>query len=85
MVLDDPRSGGYWVVASPDGAIYAYNGAPFLGGTNNPSVNAGGRKCVGIAHRPNNDGYVLVLDFSDATPGQDAYRFYNFPYDGSGR
>jgi hypothetical protein len=85
MVCFDPVSGGYWVVASPDGAIHAHRGAPFLGGTNRSDWNPGRRRCVGIANRPREDGYVLVLDFGDVDQGADRFRFYDFPYDGSAR
>jgi hypothetical protein len=80
MVLLDERSGGYWVAFS-DGAVHAYDGAPFLGGTNNDRYNAGHKPCVGIAGRLEADGgYCLVVDF-----GNRDCRRYEFPYDGSAR
>jgi hypothetical protein len=80
MVLLDERSGGYWV-AFKDGAVHAYDGAPFLGGANNDRYNPGRKPCLGIAGRLEADGgYCLVLDFGD----RDCRR-YEFPYDGSAR
>jgi hypothetical protein len=84
MVLEDPATGGYWC-ADADGAVYAYDRAPYLGGVNNPAMNAGGHRCAGIAafHDGNGAGYTLVLDFGDS--GGDRFRRYRFPRDGSAR
>jgi hypothetical protein len=92
MVLTDPDTNGVWVVADKTGAIYNYDGAPFLGGTNNPALNPHGHPCVGISgftdrHGP---GYCLTLDWGDrgdghSTDGGDRYRRYRFPRDGSAR
>jgi hypothetical protein len=80
MVLLDERSGGYWV-AFKDGAVHAYDGAPFLGGCNNDRYNPGHAPCLGIAGRSEADGgYCLVLDF-----GNRDCRRYEFPYDASAR
>jgi hypothetical protein len=79
MVLYDKRSDGYWVAFS-DGAVNAYQGAPYLGGANNAQYNAGKKPCIGIAERNDGDGYTLVLDF-----GARDCRIYEFPYDGSAR
>jgi hypothetical protein len=76
MVLADPDSRGTWV-AFPDGAVHALDGAPWLGGTNNPVYNAGHKPCIGIADN-NGDGYRLVLDF-----GNRDLRTFHFPRDGS--
>jgi len=85
MVLQDPVSGGYWV-AKPDGALFAYDGAPELGGCNNNQMNAGHYECVGIArhHDSHGEGYCLVLNFGPP-PGNsgDEFRRYRFPRDGS--
>jgi len=85
MVLQDPTSGGYWV-ADETGAVYAYDGAPFLGGANNAKMNSGNKPCVGIARFINSRGeaYALVLDFGSASGG-DRFRRYRFPRDGSAR
>ena len=85
MPLTDPTSGGVWVV-DRGGAVFAYDGAPYLGGTNNAKVNVGGAPCVGLAaysdrHGP---GYCLVLDFGAGAAG-DRYRRYRFPRDGSAK
>jgi hypothetical protein len=91
MVLTDPTTGGVWVVADPTGAVYTYDGAPYLGATNNPALNAANHPCVGIAayRDPRGDGYTLVLDWGDRGDGRsddggDRYRRYRFPRDGSG-
>lgn len=89
MILVDPVSGGTWCVASKEGAIYTLGGAPFLGGCNNNTVNAGRYPCVGIGLRPNNDGYRMVLDWGDAGGGKSAdggtrFRSYDYPRNGSG-
>ena len=85
MVLTDPDTGGVWV-ADRTGAVFAYDGAPYAGGTNNAKVNAGGAPCVGIAAFADRagPGYVLVLDFGAGAAG-DRYRRYRFPRDGSAK
>lgn len=87
MVIQDPTTGGYWV-AYDNGAIASYDGAPYLGGTNNTKLNVGSFPCVGIGHYIDNkgEGYCLVLDFGPA-PGNtgDRFRRYRFPRDGSAR
>jgi hypothetical protein len=92
MVLTDPVSGGVWVVdpkSSPSGAVFSYEGAPYLGGTNNNKMNAQNFPCVGIDLLPDNKGggYRIVLDFGTAgsANGGDRYRRYNFPRNGSGK
>jgi N-acetylmuramoyl-L-alanine amidase len=89
MILVDPVTGGTWCIASTEGAVNAYGGAPYLGATNNTTANAARYPCVGIGLRPNNDGYRIVLDWGDAGNGKsadggDRFRTYNFPRDGSG-
>jgi N-acetylmuramoyl-L-alanine amidase len=97
MVLTDPTTGGVWVVA-PDaipGAVWTYDGAPFLGGTNNTKMNAGKYPCVGIGayQDPAGAGYTLVLDWGDSGKGDgkskdgsgDRYRRYHFSRSGSGK
>jgi hypothetical protein len=88
MVLTDSVSGGVWV-ADASGAVFTYEGAPYLGGANNQKMNAQGFPCVGIAVLPDNKGggYRLVLDFGKAGEqgGGDRFRRYNFPRNGSGR
>jgi hypothetical protein len=92
MILTDPQTGGVWVVADPTGGVYAYDRAPFLGGTNNAQLNRDGHRCVGISnfHDGHGDGYILVLDWGDrgdgySADGGDRFRRYRFPRDGSGR
>ena len=75
MVLHDLESGGLWV-ADKTGAIFAYDGAPYLGGLNSPDHTPGGEPCVGIAD-DGAGGYVLVADFGD-NPG-DRFRRYHYP------
>ena len=92
MVLTDQATGGIWV-ADATGAVYSYDKAPYLGGTNNTKANAGGYPCVGIGDYTDSKGpgYVLVLDWGDAdgdghsADGGDRYRRYRFSRDGSGR
>ena len=87
MVIQDPTTGGYWV-AYDTGAIGAYDGAPYLGGTNNAKYNGGSFPCVGIGHYMDNkgEGYCLVLDFGLAPVNTgDRFRRYRFPRDGSAR
>jgi hypothetical protein len=85
MVLTDPATGGVWVVQR-DGAVFAYDKAPYLGGTNNPKMNADRKPCVGISSFENahGQGYCLTLDFGDGAAG-DRFRRYRFPRDGSAR
>ena len=67
MIASDPVTGGLWVTR-PDGSVFAYDGAPYLGGLNNhPEYHAGtehdGPPCVGIAPWGNGTlGYYLVVD-----------------------
>jgi hypothetical protein len=60
MILRDTVTGGYWV-ALASGAVDSYEGAPYLGGANNPAANAAGHPCVGIMALADG-GYTLVLD-----------------------
>lgn len=90
--LTDPVTGGIWVAdpkSTPPGAIYTYDGAPYLGATNNSKMNAQGFPLAGIALNPDSrgGGYVLVLDFGSAgeAGGGDRYRRYRFPRNGSGK
>jgi hypothetical protein len=83
MVLTDDATGGTWVV-DPTGAVFGYDGAPYLGACNNNTYNEAGWPCVGIASFTdrNGPGYVLVLDATAAGEG-DRYRRYRFPRDKS--
>lgn len=86
MILTDPATNGVWVIASKEGAVNAYDGAPYLGGTNNTAANAGKYPCVGIdtwRDPAGQWGYVIVLDWG-GQPG-DRYRRYRFRRDGSDR
>lgn len=75
MVATDPITGGCWV-ARPDGAVYAYGGAPYLGGFNTqPSWGRGGPgqpPCVGIAYDPHTQGYYLIAD-DPSLPAPEVY------------
>ena len=87
MAASDPISGGEWCTDST-GAVFAYDGAPYLGGLNNhPDWHAGTATdpCVGIAYWrgadtvQNGRGYVLFARSADsAAPAP-----YRFPRDGS--
>lgn len=86
MIAHDPISGGLWVT-DPDGAVYAYDGAPYLGGLNNADhaswkagTAQGGPPCVGIAYATwgTTDGYALVC----WAPGAGAPTIYRMPRDG---
>lgn len=79
----DPVSGGFWTVDS-DGAVFSYNGAPYLGGLNiHPELQAGGKlsngPVTGICYYglPKDaladQGYVIVT--TDAKGVQHPYRF----------
>lgn len=83
MAAEDPISGGTWV-ADETGAVYAFDGAPYLGGLNaHPEWGAGGSAdpCVGIAPWKGDgtdqggNGYVLVCQ---SAPGQTP-TLYRFP------
>lgn len=77
MIAADPTSKGLWV-ARPDGAVYAFGGAPYLGGLNNhPDWGRGGQgqpQCVGIAFDPLTSGYALAVD-GDGLAEPEVYRF----------
>lgn len=85
MALEDPTTGGVWVV-KPDGAVFAYDGAPALGGTNNDKMNPTKAPCVGITRFHSNvgEGYCLVLQYPP-TQGADEFRRFRFPRDGSAK
>lgn len=84
MVLQDPTTKGIWVVTE-NGAVFAYDGAPYLGGTNNAKYNAANFPCVGIVpfSDSHGDGYTLVLDFGNS--GGDRFRRFRFSRDSSSR
>jgi hypothetical protein len=89
MILVDQTTGGVWVCdpnSTPPGAVFSYDGAPYCGGTNNDKMNAQSFPCVGIDANPDSKGggYVIVLDFGEI-PGQDRFRRYRFPRNGSGK
>ena len=93
MILQDPTTGGYWVVADRAGAVWTYGNAPYLGGTNNPKMNQAQYPCVGLARFADStgEGYTLCLDWGEGPDGKskdgtgDRFRFYRFPRSGSGR
>jgi hypothetical protein len=93
MICSDPNSGGVWVVASKEGAVFTYDGAPYIGATNNTQMNAGRNPCVGLdvwKDRKGLPGLVMVLDWGDrgdgrSADGGDRFRRYRFPRDGSGK
>ena len=84
MIASDPLTGGYWIVR-PDGSVYQFRGAPYLGGLNtHPEYKAGGKgvngPCTGIASYgiAGEGGYVLsTLD------AKGVVHPYEFPRDGS--
>lgn len=70
-VVDRPQGG--WIVIGHDGAVFAYEGAPYLGGVNqHPEWKQGGN-VVGGAWTPSGNGYWIVgrdgavFTFGDAT------------------
>jgi hypothetical protein len=87
MVLTDEVTSGMWVL-NEDGGVYTYDGAPYLGGTNNARANPAGYPVYGIAAY--GSGYVIVLDWGDdgnghaPIDGGDRFRRYHFRRDGSG-
>jgi hypothetical protein len=94
MISTDPDTGGTWVVASKEGAVFTYDGAPYIGATNNTVMNAGKYPCVGLdtwKDPQGRTGLVMVLDWGDrgdgsgkSADGGDRFRRYRFPRDGSG-
>jgi hypothetical protein len=80
--LRDPDSGGTWQ-CDETGAVFAYDGAPYLGGANvyNPS----NWPCSGFCDYEDRHGagYLVTLDAGDAKPGGDRFPRYRFPRDGS--
>jgi len=86
MTLTDPATGGVWVLGD-DGAIFAYDGAPYLGGAN--TANPGGYPAVGLSafQDHHGHGYCITLDWGDAdgdghsADGGDRYRRYRYSRD----
>lgn len=84
MVASDPRSGGIWAVKK-DGAVFAYTGAPYLGGLNNhPQWNtsslgtvAGITPWKGDGTDQHGNGYAILVETTTA------FDLYRFPGDGS--
>lgn len=90
MTLTDPVTGGVWV-ATKDGSVFTYDGAPYLGGSNPPKFGNAGKPCVGISANPDSKGggYVTVHDWGDrgdgkSSDGGDRFRRYRFPRNKSG-
>lgn len=83
MVLTDPTTGGVWV-ADDKGAVFGYDGAPYLGGTNTRGLPW---PCVGIGafHDKDGDGYVLVLDTGDPNRPEGRYARYRYPRSGAAK
>ena len=83
--MRDPDSGGTWV-ADESGAVFAYDGAPYLGGCNNTQYNAAGWPCTGLADYDDHKGagYLLTLDAGAGAKG-DRYLRYRFPRDASAK
>jgi hypothetical protein len=79
--MRDKTSGGTWV-ADETGAVFAYDGAPYLGGAN--VYNDGGWSCSGLAEfsDPQGEGYLVTLDAGADAKG-DRFLRYRFPRDGS--
>jgi hypothetical protein len=86
--LRDPETGGVWCL-DPTGAIFAYDGAPYLGGANNKQMNALGFPAAGLVEYvdAHGTGYEILLDFGTVgeQSGGDRYRRYRFPRDGSAK
>jgi hypothetical protein len=83
MAATDPVSGGTWFT-DPSGAVYAFDGAPYLGGLNNhPEWQAGAGQAegpaLGIAFwrgdgtNANGNGYIIAT--KDAAGNVHPYRF----------
>ena len=79
--MKDKTSGGTWV-ADETGAVFAYDGAPYLGGAN--VYNDGNWPCSGLAEFSDaqGEGYLVTLDSGAGAKG-DRYLRYRFPRDGS--
>lgn len=79
--MRDNTSGGTWV-ADETGAVFAYDGAPYLGGAN--VYNDGGWPCSGLAEYSDGkgEGYLVTLDAGAGAKG-DRFLRYRFPRDGS--
>lgn len=89
MALRDDQTGGVWVLL-PDGGIFNYDGAPYLGCCSNATINPDKHPAYGIV--PFNDssglGYEIILDFGDrgdghSADGGDRFRRYRFPRNGA--
>lgn len=87
MAASDPISGGEWVT-DPTGALFGFDGAPFLGNLiDHPEYHAGGAAdpCVGVAYwhgnatNENGNGYALFT----RPVGSGQPNAYRFPRDGS--
>jgi hypothetical protein len=88
MVLQDPVTGGYWVVDGPSGGVHALAGAPFLGGANNAKLNPKKYPCVGIGRlvdAQKQEAYALVLDWGKDGGAEGRFRLYRFPRNGSAK
>jgi hypothetical protein len=79
MATEDPISGGSWGI-KPDGAVFSFDGAPYLGGLNNhpewhtPAVGPVAGLCAwkGDGTDANGNGYVIYVS---APAGFALYRF----------
>jgi hypothetical protein len=89
MATADPITGGEWIT-NAQGAVDAFDGAPYLGGLNNCKDDVGNagsdeNPCVGMAYWKGDDtpsggqGYVLFC----WPTGADKASPYRFPRDGS--
>lgn len=65
MIISTPTGLGYWVV-KPDGSVYAYGDAVYLGGVNpgTPTPLPAGHVVTGVASHPTEQGYWLTSDFA---------------------
>lgn len=73
VALAASPTGGYWEVGS-DGSVFAFGGAPYLGGANTDARSGVGTNIVAIAATPGGGGYWLVADNGSV------FAFGNAPY-----
>ena len=88
----DPTTGGTWIVDPSDGHVEAVNGAPWLGGLNDPMANRFGWQQVGTiagitSHKEADGsvGYQIIVRGHAAFPAGNWFTFYDFPRNGSGK
>jgi hypothetical protein len=88
----DPESEGTWIVDPVDGHVEAINGAPYLGGLNEPVANRFGWMQVGtiagitpFQDSPGVWGYQIIVRWHQAQANGSWFSTYDFPRSGKGK